>query len=114
MVTLAHVALDGTQLQANASKRKAMSHERMLREEKEPQKEINALIRNPEILVAQEDRKYGKDNLGSELPDDLKHKQSRFQKIRQARREMEAETAAAAARQRQKEAEKTRAKAPAA
>ena len=30
MVSLGHVALDGTKVQANASKHKAMSHERML------------------------------------------------------------------------------------
>jgi hypothetical protein len=105
------VALDGTKVQANASKHKAMSHERMLRAEKELEKEINALIRKAEILDAQEDRRYGKGKLGSELPDELRHKQSRLAKIRQARKEMEAETAAAAARQRQEEAEKARAKA---
>jgi transposase len=33
MVSLGHVALDGTKVQANASKHKAMSHERMLRAE---------------------------------------------------------------------------------
>ncbi|MEA5475989.1 transposase [Synechococcus sp. CCY9201] len=114
MVSLGHVALDGTKVQANASKHKAMSHERMLRAEKELQKEINALIRKAEILDAQEDRRYGKGNLGSELPDELRHKQGRLAKIRQARKEMEAETAAAAARQRQEEAEKARAKATAA
>ena len=114
MVSLGHVALDGTKVQANASKHKAMSHERMLRAEKELEKEINALIRKAEILDAQEDRKYGKGKLGSELPDALRHKQGRLEKIRQARKEMEAETAAAAARQRQEEAEKARAKATAA
>jgi membrane protein involved in colicin uptake len=72
------------------------------------------LIRKAEILDAQEDRRYGKGNLGSELPDELRHKQGRLAKIRQARKEMEAETAAAAARQRQEEAEKVRAKAAAA
>jgi transposase len=111
MVSLGHVALDSTKVQANASKHKAMSHERMLRAEKELEKEINALIRKAEILDAQEDRKYGKGKLGSELPDELRHKQSRLAKIRQARKEMEAETAAAAARQRQEEAERARAKA---
>ena len=110
MVSLGHVALDGTKVQSNASKHKAMSHERMLRAEKELEKEINALIRKAEILDAQEDRKYGKGNLGSDLPDELRHKQSHLEKIRQARKEMEAETAAAAARQRQEEAEKARAK----
>ena len=114
MVSLGHVALDGTKVQANASKHKAMSHERMLRAEKELEKEINALIRRAEILDAQEDRRYGKGKLGSELPDELRHKQSRLEKIRQARKEMEAETAAAAAQQRQEEAEEARVKAAAA
>jgi hypothetical protein len=111
MVSMGHVALVGTKVQANASKHKAMSHERMLRNVKELEQEINALIRKAEILDAQEDRRYGKGNLGSELPDELRHKQGRLEKIRQARMKMEAETAAAAARQRQEEAERARAKA---
>ena len=111
MVSLGHVALDGTKVQANASKHKAMSHERMLRAEKELEKEINALIRKAEILDAQEDRKrYGKGKLGSDLPDELRRRQDRLARIRQARKEMEAETAAATARQRQEEAEEARAK----
>ena len=114
MVSLGHVALDGTKVQANASKRKAMSHERMLRAEKELEKEINALIRKAEILDAQEDRRYGKGKLGSELPDELRRRQDRLERIRQARKEMEAETAAAAARQRQQEAEEAKARAAAA
>jgi len=77
-----------------------MSHERMLRAQKE--------------LGIQEDRRYGKGNRGSELREELRHKQSRLEKIRQARKEMEAETAAAAARQRQEEVEKARARAAAA
>jgi transposase len=114
MVSLGHVALDGTKVQANASKHKAMSHERMLRAEKELEKEISALIRKAEILDAQEDKRYGKGKLGSDLPEELRHKQSRLERIRQARKEMEAETAAAAARQREKEAKAAVAKAAAA
>ena len=114
MVSLGHVALDGTKVQANASRRKAMSHERMLRAEKELEKEINALMRRAEILDAQEDKRYGKGKLGSELPDELRRRQDRLARIRQARKEMEAETAAAAARQRQQDAEEARAKASAA
>ena len=114
MVSLGHVALDGTKMQANASKHNAMSHERMLRAEKELEQEINALMRKAEILDAQEDRKYGKGKRGSELPEELRHKQSRLARIRQARKEMEAETAAATARQRHEEAQKARAKATAA
>jgi transposase len=111
MVSLGHVALDGTKVQANASKHKAMSLERMLKAEKQLEKEINALMRKAEILDAQEDRRYGKSNRGSDLPDELRRRQDRLARIRQARKEMEAETTAAAARQRHEEAEAARAKA---
>jgi transposase len=114
MVSLGHVALDGTKVQANASKHKAMSHERMLKAEAQLEKEINALMRRAEILDAQEDRRYGKGSRGSDLPDELRRRQDRLARIRQARKEMEAETAAAAARQRHEEAEEAMAKAAAA
>jgi transposase len=114
MVSLGHVALDGTKVKANASKHKAMSHERMLRAEKQLAQEINALMRKAEILDAQEDHRYGKTNRGSDLPDELRRRQDRLERIRQARKEMEAETAAAAARQRHEEADQTRADADAA
>jgi hypothetical protein len=94
MVSLGHVALDGTKVQANASKHKAMSHERMLKAEEQLEKEINALMRRAEILDAQEDEQYGKGKLGSELPEELQRRQERLEKIRQARLELEAEAAA--------------------
>jgi hypothetical protein len=72
-----------------------MSHEQMLRAEKELENEINALMSRAEILDAQEDRRYGKGKLGSELPDALRHRLFRLAKIRQIRKEMEADTAAA-------------------
>ena len=114
MVSLGHVALDGTKVKANASKHKAMSHERMLRAEKQLAQEINALMRKAEILDAQEDRRYGMNNRGSDLPDELRRRQDRLERIRQARKEIEAETAAAAARQRQEEADEAKAEADAA
>ena len=90
MVSLWHVALDGTKVQANASKHKAMSHERMLGSNIELEKEINALIRRAEILDAQEDKRYGKGKLGSDLLDELRRRQDRLARIRQARKQMEA------------------------
>jgi hypothetical protein len=87
-------------VKANASKHKAMSHERMLRAEKQLAQEINALMPKAEILDDEEHRRYGKTNLGSDLPDELRRHQDRLERIRQPRKEMEAETAAAAARQR--------------
>jgi hypothetical protein len=104
MVSLGHVALDGTKVKANASKHKAMSHERMLKAEAQLEKEIQELLRQAEILDAQEDGKYGKGNRGSDLPDELKRREDRLEKLRQARLELEAETAAVAARKRQQQA----------
>lgn len=104
MVSLGHVALDGTKVQANASKHKAMSHERMLKAEAQLEKEIKELMRKAEILDAQEDGKYGKEKLGSDLPKELQRRQDRLEKIFQARKAMEAEAAAAAARDRAKQA----------
>jgi hypothetical protein len=104
MVSLGHVALDGTKVQANASKHKAMSHERMLKAEAQLEKEIRELMRRAEILDAQEDGKYGKGKLGSDLPKELRRREDRLKKIRQARQALEAEAAAAAARDRAKQA----------
>ena len=52
MLSLGQLALDGTNVNVNASKHKAMSHERMLRAEKQLVQEINALMLKAEILVA--------------------------------------------------------------
>ena len=54
-------------------------------------------MRRAEILDAQVCQCYGKGNLGSKLHNELRYKQSYLEKIRQARKEMEAETGAAAA-----------------
>jgi transposase len=104
MVSLGHVALDGTKVQANASKHKAMSHERMLKAEAQLEKEIRELMRRAEILDAQEDGKYGKGKLGSDLPKELQRREDRLKKIKQARQALEAEAAAAAARDRARQA----------
>ena len=104
MVSLGHVALDGTKVQANASKHKAMSYERMLKAEAQLEKEIRELMRKAEILDAQEDGKYGKGKLGSDLPKELQRRQDRLEAISRARKALEAEAAAAAARDRAKQA----------
>ena len=88
-----------------------MSHERMLRAEKELEKDINALFRKAEILDAQEDRRCGKGNHGSELPEELRLRQDRLARMHKCHQEMEAETAAAEARQCNEKAEEAGAKA---
>jgi len=105
LVSLGHVALDGTKLRANASQHKAMSHERMLKSERQLEAEMRALLRKAEIIDAQEDGQYGKGKRGDELPEELQRRSSRLEWIRKAKAELEAEAAAAKAAQRNDEAE---------
>jgi transposase len=105
LVSLGQVALDGTKVKANASKHKAMSHERMLKSERQLEAEIRALLRKAEIIDAEEDGQYGKGKRGDELPEELQRRSSRLEWIRKAKAELEAEAAAAKAAQRNDEAE---------
>jgi transposase len=105
LVSLGQVALDGTKVKANASKHKAMSHERMLKSEQQLEGEMRALLRKAEIIDAQEDGQYGKGTRGDELPEELQRRSSRLEWIRKAKAELEAEAAAAKARQLHEQAE---------
>jgi hypothetical protein len=100
LVSLGHVALDGTKIRANASRHKAMNHERMLKSERQLETEMRALLRKAELIDAQEDAQYGKGKRGDELPEELQRCSSRLEWIRMANAELEAEAAAAKARQR--------------
>ena len=104
LVSLGNVSLDGTKVKANASKHKAMSHERMLKTEAQLEAEIAALLRKAELIDAQEDARYGKGKRGDELPKDLQRRQDRLDALRKARAELEAEAAADNARRREQQA----------
>jgi len=114
LVSLGTVALDGTKVKANASKHKAMSHERMLKSERQLEAEMRALLRKAEIIDAQEDGQVGKGKRGDELPEELQRRSSRLEWIRRAKAELEAEAAAAKARQREVQASEADADAAAA
>jgi transposase len=96
LVKLGHIALDGTKMKASASKHKAMSYERMKRQEKELTAKVEELLRQAEARDALDDQKYGKNKLGDELPEDLRHTESRLAKLRAAKAELEAEAKALA------------------
>jgi len=89
LVKLGHVALDGTKLKANASRHKAMSYGRMKKREPELAAEVDRLLEEAEALDQQEDKKYGKGKRGDELPKELRFKQARLAKIRQAKQALE-------------------------
>jgi transposase len=96
LVSLGHVALDGTKIQANASKHKAMSYERMKMEERRLKAEVGAWLDRAESADRLEDRDLGEAKRGDELPAWVADKEKRREKIREARASLEAEAKEAA------------------
>jgi transposase len=99
LVKLGHVALDGSKVQANASKHSAMSYGRMVEEEARLKREVAALLERAERADAEEDARYG-ERRGDELPEELRIRERRLAKIREARAALEAEARAKAEAQR--------------
>ena len=90
LVKLGHVALDGTKVRANASKHKAMSYGRMKEREGQLSAEVAELLRRAGEVDDDEDRRYGEDKRGDELPEELAFRESRLRKIREAKAALEA------------------------
>jgi len=100
LIKLGHIALDGTKIKANASRHKAMSYGRILKEEKRLTEEIKQLFEKAEAIDEQEDDKYGPDCRGDELPEELARRESRLKRIQEAKKALEAKAKAAAERAR--------------
>lgn len=91
LVKFGHVSLDGTKIKANASKHKAMSYGRMKQESERLKQEITRMLKEAEKADRREDKKYGRDKRGDELPEELARRESRLAKIEQAKRALEEE-----------------------
>ena len=99
LVKLGHIAIDGSKLRANASKHKSMSYERMGPTEERLEKEMEKLLEQAEELDAEEDAQHGKGKRGDELPAELRRRESRLKKIREAKAALEKEAKEKAAAQ---------------
>ena len=92
LVTLGHVALDGTKVKANASKHKAMSYERMEKADREFADVVKGWLDQAEITDLGEDSRF-RNRQGDELPDWVVNKVERMKKIREAKAALEQEAA---------------------
>ena len=88
MVSLGHISLDGSKFKANTSKHKAMSYGRLKAKEKELTEEIEALIAKATKCDEEEDEEY-RNNTGYEIPEELKIKEKRLAKIKEAKEALE-------------------------
>jgi transposase len=91
LVTLGHVAIDGTKIKANASKHKAMSYARMEDAERRLAAEVQRWLEQAAEIDAAEDAQYGRGRRGDELPPELATREKRLAAIRAAKAALEAE-----------------------
>ncbi len=89
LASLGHISLDGSKFQANSSKHKAMSYQRLKEKEQALTTEIDTLIEQAARCDADEDRAY-QERIGYELPEDLAFKKKRLAKIKDAKAALEA------------------------
>jgi transposase len=109
LVKLGHVSLDGTKVKANASKHKAMSYSRMEKKSEELEAEVRRLLQEAQAVDDAEDALYGKGKRGDELPEELRFKQKRLEKIKEAMESLEQEAKAEADVKRKEMAEREQA-----
>src|ERR1039458_3602617 len=89
LIRMGTLAIDGTKVRANASKRKGMSYGRMKEEERKLKGEIAEMLRRAQAVDQAEDEQYGVDRRGDELPEELQRREERLKKIQQAKQRLE-------------------------
>ena len=88
MVSLGHVGMDGSKFGANTSKHKAASYSHLKANEDKLKREIEELLRKADDIDSAEDKIYHNGN-GYSIPDDLKIKEKRLEKIKKVKKELE-------------------------
>src|SRR3954454_4351854 len=104
LIRLGTIAVDGTKVQGNASRHKAMSYGYMTKEVDRLRAEIRELLKQAQDVDAQDDAALGT-RRGDELPDELRRREDRLATIEAALKRLEAEAKAAADAERERRAE---------
>jgi transposase len=104
LVKLGNVSTDGTKLQGNASRHKAMSYGYMKKEVERVREEIEALVTQASHQDAEDDAALGS-RRGDELPAELVRREDRLATIEAAMQRLEARAKAEAEAERQRRAE---------
>lgn len=92
LVELGHIALDSTVIKASAHRDKNYDNQRLLREEEAISKKIKELIDSAQSTDEEEDKIFGPDLRGDEIPKELRSQQKRLEKIKEAKKKLEEES----------------------
>jgi len=95
LVKVGVVALDGSKVKANAALEANRTHEHI-------ENEVKKMLTEAEAKDAEEDRLYGPDKRGDELPDELADRTSRRARLAACKKRLEQQAAEAAAKQQSK------------
>jgi transposase len=95
LVKVGTVALDGTKVKANA----ALSANRT---EKHIEEEVKRMLQEAAAKDAEEDKKYGKERRGDELPEELRDRGSRLARLKECKAQLEKEREEAKKKQQEK------------
>jgi hypothetical protein len=107
LVKLGHVAIDGTKMKANASKHKAMSADRMIKDQARLRAEADAWLARAEAEDAEDDAEHGP----YDPQEEARRREERIAKMNAALEALSRETAAARAAELRRQAEGLRDKA---
>lgn len=106
LVKLGHVAIDGTKMKANASKHKAMSHDRMEKDEKRLRAEIQDWFEKAQAIDAAEDEAEGP----YDPEEEIRRREERLEKMARVKEALKKEVAEARAKRLREQAEELRQK----
>jgi len=90
LTKMGHVSLDGSKIKANASMSRSRTYKHLKKEEEELRKQVSGWLKRAEASDSEEDKSFGENNRGDELPDWIKDKQERYTRIKKARETLEA------------------------
>jgi transposase len=92
LVELGHIALDSTVIKASANRDQFYEKEQLSDEEEKLNAKIKELLDAAEYTDAQEDKLYGVNACGDELPRELRYPQERLKKIQEAQRKLQVQS----------------------
>lgn len=101
LVKVGVVALDGTKVKADAALEANRTYDHI-------ENEVKEMLRAAEARDTEEDKLYGKDRRGDELPEELGDRRKRLARLKECKARLEQEKAEEAARQKEKIQERER------
>jgi transposase len=95
LVRVGVVALDGTKIKANAALDANRTHDSI-------EAEVSKMLSEAEAADHEEDRHYGKDKRGDEMPEGMRRRDDRMRRLKECKAQLEAEAKRQVAEQRRK------------